>query len=445
MGHELSATVDLDPTGDWEPGTRVTVFPARGCGECDWCRAGFPRYCLTPPYGEWGGYAEYTVFPSRNLIRLPDALDDRTAALTEPFGVGLRAVDLAAPKEGDLAYVSGLGPIGLFAAAGLVAAGTQEDTSGSTYYNASFGRAGQGLDPGKSDVKIRGITVGTVDRIRLDRDGRVTVRLRVEKGVRVPRSTAARIEPVSVFGPKDVLLDLGAGEGTGPYLADGGRIAQTRDPQELSDTAWPAYRLTKAINPDEVTTIIHTFGAGLSGEGPALRRTLDNGAKVIDAAHRNRAVIQQLISDLNGVSGTFAVRGDTITGISRDFNRLSPVVSGRPDKVSQLLDQSSELTGKVGTSLRGHGANLGKLIDDSADLAHVLAVRQRYIPVLLDNLNGFFSLLSQIIRVPGPKGTLLAQAVDTLPLDLCQTFVDVCPATPTKTSFDQPVKTVVQR
>ena len=43
--------------------------------------------------------------------------------MAEPFGVALRAVELAAPRPGDLAYVIGLGPIGLFAVAGLVAAG----------------------------------------------------------------------------------------------------------------------------------------------------------------------------------------------------------------------------------------------------------------------------------------------------------------------------------
>ncbi|GAA4080470.1 MULTISPECIES: MlaD family protein [Actinomadura] len=333
----------------------------------------------------------------------------------------------------------------LAAAAVAVAAGSREDTSGSTYYTASFGRAGQGLDPGRSDVKIRGITVGTVDRLTLERDGRVTVRLRLDEGVRVPGTTSARIEPVSVFGPKDLALDLGRDEGRGPYLADGGRIARTEDPRELSETAWPAYRLTRAINPDEVTTILRTFGAGLSGEGPALRRTIDNGAKVIDAAHANRAVIRQLIGDLDGLSGEFADRGDTVIALSRDFNRVSPALSGRPDKVSQLLAQSSELAAKVGTSLEGHGANLGKVVDGAGDTASVLASRRRYMPLMLDNLNGFFGLLSQVIRVPGPQGTMLGQVVDTLPLDLCQTFVDLCPTRPTRTAFDQPVKTVVQR
>lgn len=123
LGHEIAAEVDLDPAGTIAPGTPVAVFPARGCGTCIWCREGHWRYCLDPPQGAWGGYAEYTVYPARNLIRLPRDLDVRRAAAAEPLGVALRAVELSGAKPGDLAYVSGLGSIGLFTVAGLVAAG----------------------------------------------------------------------------------------------------------------------------------------------------------------------------------------------------------------------------------------------------------------------------------------------------------------------------------
>ena len=123
LGHEISAVVDLDPAGDWAQGTRVTPFPVRGCGECMWCREGHPRYCSNPRYGELGGFADFVVYPAASLIRVPEELDDRAAAATEPLGVALRAVAMADPKPGDLAYVSGLGPMGLFSAAGLLAAG----------------------------------------------------------------------------------------------------------------------------------------------------------------------------------------------------------------------------------------------------------------------------------------------------------------------------------
>jgi L-idonate 5-dehydrogenase len=119
LGHEIAAEVDLDPAGRWAPGTRVVPFPARGCGECLWCREGRPRYCQNRSYQDYGGLAEFVCYPSSGLIHVPDGLDNRMAAVTEPLGVALRAVDIADPEPGDLAYVSGLGSIGLFSVSGL--------------------------------------------------------------------------------------------------------------------------------------------------------------------------------------------------------------------------------------------------------------------------------------------------------------------------------------
>jgi virulence factor Mce-like protein len=311
-------------------------------------------------------------------------------------------------------------------AAALVAIGSTESHPGSSYFTASFGRAGQGLDAGRSDVKLRGITVGTVDEVDLESTGRVRVRIRVDQGIRVPRTATAQIEPVSVFGPKDVDIVPGAGELTGPFLADGARIVNTRDPQDLSETAWPAYELTRAINPDDVTTIVHTFAAGLSGQGPALRRTIDNAGTVVDATHASRAVIASLINDINGVSGTLGSRGDTINRTISDFNRLAPAINDRPDKVEQLLDEGGRLAGTLGTNLRSHGGHLGTIIDSVGPAATVAAQRRANVPILIDGLNGFFALLADVIRVPGPRNTLLAQASNVLPLDLCFLLYDVC-------------------
>ncbi len=123
LGHEIIATVEEDPTGTYAPGARVAVFPPRGCGECMWCREGQQRYCVNKPHDAWGGYAQYAVYPVRNLIPVPADVGDPAAAIADPLGVGLRAVEIADPHDGDLAYVNGLGPIGLFTAAALTARG----------------------------------------------------------------------------------------------------------------------------------------------------------------------------------------------------------------------------------------------------------------------------------------------------------------------------------
>ena len=65
------------------PGTRVMPRFIWPCGDCEWCRAGEENHCpkvsllgATVP----GGYAEYVVVPASSLIRLPDHVDDESAA-----------------------------------------------------------------------------------------------------------------------------------------------------------------------------------------------------------------------------------------------------------------------------------------------------------------------------------------------------------------------------
>jgi phospholipid/cholesterol/gamma-HCH transport system substrate-binding protein len=314
----------------------------------------------------------------------------------------------------------------MLAAGAALVAGAVRTHPGATRYSATFGRAGQGLDE-RSKVKIRGVAVGRVNGVALNAKGRAVVRFELDRGVKVPRTASAGIEPVSVFGPKDLTLDLGAGEGRGPYLPSGGNIAKTTDPQELSDTAWPAYRLTSALNPEEIATVLQTFSAGLNGRGPALRRTIDNASTVVDVAYRNRAALRQALVDIEGLAGTLSSRGDEIVAITRDFNTLSPVLSSRPDKITQLLDGASRAAATVGDGLQNHGDQAGTVIDTGGDLVNVLYRQRRNLPLLIDGLNGFFGGISTILRVPGPSNTLLAQAVVTLPLNLCLLLVDVCP------------------
>jgi phospholipid/cholesterol/gamma-HCH transport system substrate-binding protein len=319
-------------------------------------------------------------------------------------------------------------------AAGALAtvAGATQSHTGASYYTASFGRAGQGLDE-RSDLKIRGITVGGVDSVALDKQGRAKVRIRVDKGFRIPATTVAAIEPVSVFGPKDIVLDLGTGEGTGPYLRDGAVIAKTRDPQELADVAWPAYKLTSAIDPQELYTVLHTFAQGLDGKGPQLRRTIDNGSKLIDTAYNNRAAIQQLLRDVEGLSATFGDRGDTLVGMTRDFNDLSPVLTEKPDKINQLLDGSSKLADSVSRNMETQGDKTAALLDSTGKTINVVYSERDKIPILLDGLIQFFGTMDAITKMEGPKGTVVASMNAYVPLDICQTLIDVCaPPTGTK-------------
>jgi len=73
--------------------------------------------------GTIGAFSEYILAPNPRLgvelYPVPEEIDDKTAALIEPFTVGTRAARRAQPKAGENAVVFGAGTIGIAAAIAL--------------------------------------------------------------------------------------------------------------------------------------------------------------------------------------------------------------------------------------------------------------------------------------------------------------------------------------
>jgi threonine dehydrogenase-like Zn-dependent dehydrogenase len=113
LGHEFSAEV-LEAGAETDapkPGTVVTSLPV-----------------LLSPAGiepifssntTIGGYAERMLLSAPLLLTVPNGLDPRHAALTEPMAVGLHAVNKSAIKPDEAAMVLGCGPIGIAIIAAL--------------------------------------------------------------------------------------------------------------------------------------------------------------------------------------------------------------------------------------------------------------------------------------------------------------------------------------
>ena len=67
----------------WSVGDRVVLDPILSCGECSFCRVGSTNMCLRGRvFGVQteGGYAQYTVAPANQLLRIPQGLSYAEAA-----------------------------------------------------------------------------------------------------------------------------------------------------------------------------------------------------------------------------------------------------------------------------------------------------------------------------------------------------------------------------
>jgi (R,R)-butanediol dehydrogenase/meso-butanediol dehydrogenase/diacetyl reductase len=117
----------------WEVGARVVQNPAPGCGECRACRRGRPAVCLRREPANFlqvslGAFCRYKVVPSAQLLRLPDALSTRAAALAEPTAIAIHTVNLSGATPEDRVLVTGGGPVGLLTTAVLRARGITDIT-----------------------------------------------------------------------------------------------------------------------------------------------------------------------------------------------------------------------------------------------------------------------------------------------------------------------------
>ncbi|MBX2884819.1 MAG: alcohol dehydrogenase catalytic domain-containing protein [Granulosicoccus sp.] len=117
-GHEFSATLqeDIEPLG-LRKGQLVAVDPAKPCYQCEWCERGHHNLCPNvvflgaPPIN--GALTNEIAVPHESLIELPETINRDQAAMLEPLGVCIHAIDLARPLLLESVAVIGCGPIGL--------------------------------------------------------------------------------------------------------------------------------------------------------------------------------------------------------------------------------------------------------------------------------------------------------------------------------------------
>ncbi|MFX1498091.1 MAG: zinc-binding dehydrogenase [Promethearchaeota archaeon] len=117
LGHEFSGEiVELgDKVKKLKVGDRVTANPNVPCLECNYCRAGSEILCIHNTIGitHNGALAEFVKIRSDRILKLPDSISFKDAAMVEPISNAVQAVKSSGFKIGNNAAVFGAGPIGL--------------------------------------------------------------------------------------------------------------------------------------------------------------------------------------------------------------------------------------------------------------------------------------------------------------------------------------------
>ncbi|TAK23070.1 MAG: hypothetical protein EPO26_09485 [Chloroflexota bacterium] len=292
MGHEISGRVlklgrranDVMRTdGPLRESDRVVVYSQRPCGRCYWCRehghtarcdgARPPGYGYrfgsvdAPPYFT-GGFGDYLVLgPDSWIWRVPDHVSWEAAALTEPFSMGIRAVERATSlpswkNEQTLAFggtvaILGAGAIGVLTAVAARIAGAGRiillgAPSGALEVARRIGVADETIDisatsPSERTERVRGLTDG-------GRGADV-----VFEAAGVP---AAFIEGLEMLRPLGTYVELGLMVPTEQTVAlNVGRHITSKDLVMFAVAAQPAQAIGKALRTIATTADRYDYAA----------------------------------------------------------------------------------------------------------------------------------------------------------------------------------------
>ena len=294
----------------------------------------------------------------------------------------------------------------------------------STYeLSAVFPSSSQGVfTDGATDVKLRGIRVGTVSDVELLADGRARLTLAIDAGVELPVTTEARLEPLSVFGPKFVELVPGEGEEGGPFLGPGDEIVLAATGVELTDVLDQAGGLLAAVDPVDLVAIFDATSTGVAGLGDTLGAGIDDSGVLVDIAHRRRDLLAVFLPDLRTVTTTTATRSDRFLARLDDYRTVAEVVAGGEGDLDALLDATATIATRSATLLEDAATDFDVTVRSVAAVLRGIYDERELIPAAFDTVGAFFDMLGAGMRLPGPDGKRLTALKGFITADLCLVF-----------------------
>ncbi len=305
------------------------------------------------------------------------------------------------------AFTAGLACVIVLVATGVIAVTRANAPSGDGYpVVARFtDDLGQGLTR-SSPVRIRGLEVGEVTGIELGPDGRAEVSLWISREVRIPRSAAVSVEPMSMFGPRAVDLHLAGDGSAGPFVAAGEVIDRTATSQQLDAIISRATELFEAIDGGAIRRTLASLADGLDGGGDDIARTIDGLDEVTAVLHQRRAATTALVTDLHELTSTFADRGPALVGAASSLRRSLPVLVETEAGLARTLDEVTRAGGIVADTFADQREAFGPLIDGLTRTTALLDRRLAEVAQHVGLLEEFFRMFASVMRLPRADGTV---------------------------------------
>jgi len=272
-----------------------------------------------------------------------------------------------------------------------------------TYVTVHIKRAGLQLLPG-SDVKVRGLIVGSVESISSTGSGAdIKLRLDPKQAARIPTNVAVRLIPKTLFGEKFVSL-IPPSQPAPTHLTNGAVIAedQTAPALEIDQALNDLLPLLRTVPPVQLDQTLTALATALSGRGAELGQTitqLDTYLKGFDPQ------LPQLHHDMTafaGVARTYTQAAGPLLRMLGNLTVTSTTIVNEKRQIEALL---GDVTGAANETRDLIARNAHNIVAVNRVARPVLGVLARYAPEFPCFFKGYAKLVPRIhAAVPKTPG-----------------------------------------
>jgi phospholipid/cholesterol/gamma-HCH transport system substrate-binding protein len=257
-----------------------------------------------------------------------------------------------------------------------------------------IGRAGLQLLPG-SDVKERGIIVGSVESISSTGDGAdIKLRLKPSEADQIPDNVSVRLLPKTLFGEKYVDL-VPPARPSGSHLANGAVISedQTAQTLEIDEALNDLLPTLRAVPPADLNRTLTALATALSGRGDELGATIADADAWLRAFNPHLPQLQHDLAALATVSHTYADAAPALLRMLGNLTVTSTTVVQQQQQISAFLD---DVTGAADATHDLLARNADNLIAVNKVNRPVVALLARYSPEFPCFFKGYAGLIPRI-------------------------------------------------
>ncbi|HEY0805162.1 MAG TPA: MCE family protein [Pseudonocardiaceae bacterium] len=241
-----------------------------------------------------------------------------------------------------------------------------------------------------SDVKVRGMLVGTVKSVSSTGDGAV-INLALQPGLvnQIPADVTAQLLPKTLFGERYVDLVV-PGTASPRHIASGDVIGQDRTTEgiEVARVLDDLMPVLQAVQPQKLSVTLTAIATALQGRGPELGQTLSQLGQYVGQLNPQLPTLEHDLQALTKTTNTYNQAAPNLIKALNDLTVTSGTIVNQQGNLANLYATLSTASDNLDNFLKANGNNLIQVSSASRPTLDTLARYSPEYPCFLKQMAG---------------------------------------------------------